>query len=299
MAATAPRLPLRPDEAAALAVAALAHIGLVLALIYLKPAAALPPPERMRVTISDDAALVATAPDPQADPAADRGPVAGDAPPPPAPPAPPVVERPAASAAEPRRPIAAAPRPAPAPAPRSLVQPRPDPRISPVAPQPKPAAPRTSAPQIKPPPHSPAPPRPGTRPGNSRFDAAFGSGIPGGKAAGKGSSPPAQATGPQRASWSSLIGSKVKVPWDQCKVTGLDIEQLYVDISFTLARDGSIQAIAEPVVGGVSPANRNQVAPFKACAVRAIKLAAPFRGLPPEFHDDWMSRKLRLRKKEQ
>ena len=273
MAETAPRMPLSQEEAAALGVAVLAHVGLIAALVYLKPAdVPPPPPERMAVTISDDSALVSTSPDPQADPAADSGPVMGDMVPPPMP--------------EPVE-VAKAEPPRPAPVPRPLVQPKVQPQA------------RTGQPQAKPVQRGQTQPRPGTRPGNSRFADAFGDGIPGGNPASKGKNPPAQATGQLRSSWSSLIGSKVKAPWDSCKVTGLDIEMLYVDISFTLATDGSIQAIADPVVGGVCPANRSQVAPFKACAGRAIKLAAPFRGLPPEYYDDWKSRKLRLRKREQ
>ena len=277
MAETAPRMPLSQDEVAALGVAVLAHVGLVAALVYLKPADVPPPPaERMEVTISDDSALVSTSPYPQADPASDSGPVVGDMGPPPMPEP---IE--VAKAELQPRPAVAPPRPAPVP--RPLVQPQA----------------RMVQPQAKPVQRGQTQPRPGTNPGNSRFADAFGDGIPGGNPAGKGKNPPAQATGQLRSSWSSLIGSKVKAPWDSCKVTGLDIEMLYVDISFTLATDGSIQAIADPVVGGVSPANRSQVAPFKACAVRAIKLAAPFRGLPPEYYDDWKSRKLRLRKREQ
>ena len=277
MAETAPRMPLSQDEAAALGLAVLAHVGLVAALVYLKPAdLPPPPPERMEVTISDETGPVSTSPDPQADPAADRGPVVGDMIPPPLP-------EPVEIAKAEVRPTVAPPRPVPVP--RAVVQPKP---------QTKPAPQQVKQPQT-----NPAPPRPGTRPGNSRFDNAFGGGIPGGNPAGKGKNPPAQATGQQRSSWSSLIGSRVKAPWDSCKVTGLDIEMLYVDVSFTLATDGSIQSFGDPVVGGVNPANRSQVAPFKACAIRAIKLAAPFRGLPPEFYDDWKSRKLRLRKKEQ
>ena len=67
-------------------------------------------------------------------------------------------------------------------------------------------------------------------------------------------------------------------------------------VRFTLGNDGSVLSIDEPQMSGTTPANQAQVRPFRDCAVRAIKLAAPFTGLPPEFYDDWKSRKLTFKK---
>ena len=159
MAETAPRMPLSQDEAAALGLAVLAHVGLVAALVYLKPAdVPPPPPERMEVTISDETGLISTSPDPQADPAADSGPVVGDMIPPPVP-------EPVEVAKAEVRPVVAPPRPVPVL--RPLVQPKP---------QTTPAQQQVKQSQT-----NPTPPRPGTRPGNSRFDNAFGDGIPRGQ----------------------------------------------------------------------------------------------------------------------
>lgn len=261
MAETAPRLPLSQTEAAALGLAALGHVALVAALVWLKSAdPPPPPPSRMAVSLTSETGLVSTAPDPQLDAARDAGPVVGD--------------------------MALPPEPAPIPLAKAELLRSPAPALRPQV------RPLTSQPATR-------PPRPVTSPGNASFENAFRDGIPGGNNKAPGKNPPAEATGALRNSWTSLIGSKVRGPWNACKVTGLDIEQLYVDISFVLAADGTIQSIAEPVVGGVTPANRTQVAPFKACAVRAIKLAAPFADLPPQFHNDWKSRKLRLKKREQ
>ena len=273
MAETAPRPPLSQQEAIALGLAALGHVALVAALVLAKPADPPPPPAgRMAVSLTSETGLISTAPDPQPDAALDAGPVVGD--------------------------MAPLPEPEPIPLAKAeqLRQPAPAlrPQVRLLTPQAKPV-PR---PPVRQPPNT-RPPRAGTNPGNASFDNAFRDGIPGGNNKGPNKNPPAEATGALRNSWTSLIGSKVRAPWNACKVTGLDIEQLYVDISFVLATDGSILSIGEPVVGGVNPANRTQVAPFKACAVRAIKLAAPFAGLPPQFHNDWKSRKLRLRKREQ
>ena len=271
MAETAPRPPLSQQEAIALGIAALGHVALVAAMVLLKAADPLPPPpSRMAVSLTSEAGLISAAPDPQPDAALDAGPVVGDMAPPPE------------------------PEPIPLAKAQTLPIPAARPQVRPLTPQAKP----TSRPPARTPPNT-NPPRPGTKPGSSSFDNAFRDGIPGGNNKGPNKNPPAEATGALRNSWTSLIGSKVRGPWNACKVTGLDIEQLYVDISFVLATDGSILSIGEPAVGGVTPANRTQVAPFKACAVRAIKLAAPFADLPPQVHNDWKSRKLRLKKREQ
>ncbi len=138
---------------------------------------------------------------------------------------------------------------------------------------------------------------PTSKSGASSFDKAFGPGIPVGKASGKDKSPAAATASPQQvASWTSLIGSKVRSPWNSCPVNGLDVGKLRAVVRFTLDKSGRIMAIEEPVISGVTDANRAQVRPFRDCAVRAIKLAAPFSGLPPEFYDSWKQRKLNFTK---
>lgn len=272
MAEIAPRLPLSQNEAAALGVAVLGHVALVLALIYFKPAdLPPPPPERMEVTISDETGLVSTSPDPQADPALDSGPVVGDMAPPPMP--------------EPLEIAQAQPRPVPAPMPRPLVQ-------SKVQPQAKPA-PRPQTQNQR----NTTPPRPGTKPGASRFDQAFGQGVPGAMPTGKSrNQPAAQASAQQVASWDSSIKAKVVSRWDSCPVSGLDTNKLKATVRFTLRPDGGILSLDEPVITGITDANRAQVRPFRDCAVRSIRLAAPFTGMPQEFYDQWKPRKLNFTK---
>ena len=266
-------MPLSQDEAAALGLAVLAHVGLVAALVYLKPAdVPPPPPERMAVTISDETGLISTSPDPQADPAADRGPVVGDMIPPPLP-------EPVEIAKAEVRPTVAPPRPVPVP--RPLVQPKP---------QTKPAQQEVKQPQ-----RNPTPPRPGTRPGNSRFDNAFGEGIPGGSLAGKGKIPPAQATGQQKERWKSSVMDRVLPRFGACVVSGLDVDKLYADIVFTLSIDGKVQSIDQVSVGGITASNRAQAEPMKACARKAALQGAPYSGLPPEYYSDWKTRRMRLK----
>lgn len=287
MAETAPRMPLSQDEAAALGLAVLAHVGLVAALVYLKPADVPPPlPERMEVTISEETGLVSTSPDSQADPAADSGPVVGDMVPPPVP------EPVEVAKADVRpRPPVAPPRPAPVPVARAQVQPKVQPPVRTVQPQAKPVQRSQTQPRGQ------TQPRPGTRPGNSRFADAFGDGIPGGNPASKSKNPPAQATGQQKSSWSSQIGSRITLYWEACPVSGLEVEKLYANVHFTLAIDGSIAAIDDFEVLGQTPANRAQAAPFKACVYKAIRRAAPFKGLPTEFYNDWKPRNQRFSKR--
>lgn len=106
MAALAPLFrSMRRDESLGLALALVAHAGLISWLVWQRAPAPLPPPERMTVTISDEVGLTAAAPA-QLAPAPDTGPVLGDVPPPPLPQA---VAKP--------EPLA--PRPLPAPASQS------------------------------------------------------------------------------------------------------------------------------------------------------------------------------------
>lgn len=258
---------LRPEELAGLVLAALGHVGLVWVLVNAKPPEPLPEPDRVSVTLSEEVGAVSTSPDPAANPEADKGPVLGE-------PAP-----------EPQPVPQAKPEPVPQPKATTPPPPRPVPNQAAKAPPPKAAA----APKTSP---AKAPP---ARAGASSFNDAFSGGIPGGT--GKAKNPPAtQASAHQVASWSSAIGSKVRGPWNSCPVSGLDVGKLRAAVRFTLAPDGRLASIEEPVITGITDANRPQVKPFRDCAIRAIRLAAPFTGLPPEFHDQWKNRRLNFRK---
>lgn len=261
------------EEGLGLALAALGHVALVWVLVTAKPPEALPPVERISVTLSEEVGAVSTSPDPTANPAPDTGPELGE-------PAP-------------------APEPDPAPQPQSSAVPPPRPAPSAKAP------PKPPQQAQKPPTKWPfAPPQqagktpaktPPAKGGASVLDANFGKGITGGT--GKDKTPAAtQASAQQVASWTSLIGSKVRSPWNSCPVNGLDVGKLKAAVRFTLDKSGRILAIEEPMITGITDSNRAQVRPFRDCAVRAIKLAAPFSGLPPEFYDSWKQRKLNFTK---
>ncbi len=246
------------EEGLGLALAALGHAALVWVLVTAKPPEALPPVERISVTLSEEVGAVSTSPDPTASPAPDTGPELGE-------PAP-----------------AAEPVPAPPPQSSAVPPPRPVPAAK-TAPKPPQQAAKTPA---------KTPPAKG---GASVLDPNFGKGITGGT--GKDKTPAAtQASAQQVASWTSLIGSKVRSPWNSCPVSGLDVGKLKAAVRFTLDKSGRILAIEEPMITGITDSNRAQVRPFRDCAVRAIKLAAPFSGLPPEFYDSWKQRKLNFTK---
>jgi hypothetical protein len=207
---------LRPEELAGLALAALGHAALVWVLVNAKPPEPLPEPDRVSVTLSEEVGAVSTSPDPTANPEADKGPVLGE------------------------------PAPEPEPVPQAKPEPVPQPKASAAPPPPRPApsqAAKTPPPKAAPPKAAPkaaaqpkAPPAksPPARAGASNFNDAFSGGIPGGT--GKAKNPPAaQASAQQVSSWTSLIGSKVRGPWNSCPVSGLDVGKLRASVSFTLA----------------------------------------------------------------
>ncbi|MFM5950354.1 MAG: hypothetical protein ACKOPM_14210 [Novosphingobium sp.] len=267
---------LKNEEIIGLMLAAMAHVGLVLALILVRPAPPPPPPDRISVTLSDQTGAVSTSPNPQADPLADKGPELGEPAPAPVP-----VPQPEA-------------KPEPAPQPKASAAPTPKTPPKPSQQAQKPPSKWPFAPPAKAPPAKVNPPR---KAGASILDDNYGKGLQGGSTKGKDLTPPAAvASAQQVSSWSSLIGSKVRGPWNGCPVSGLDVGKLRATVRFTLDPTGRIQSIDPFDVTGVTDANRPQVKPFKDCAVRAIRLAAPFSGLPPEFHDQWKNRRLNFRK---
>ena len=69
--------------------------------------------------------------------------------------------------------------------------------------------------------------------------------------------------------------------------TGADVELLVTTVEVQLARDGSIVGQPEVVSQtGVNASNRAQAGPHRENALRAVRLAAPFK-LPAEYYDAW------------
>ena len=99
-------------------------------------------------------------------------------------------------------------------------------------------------------------------------------------------SAPADDVGPQiRAALAQAVARQLKPRWQQ--PTGVDVDKLATTVEWDLNPDGSIAG--EPrVVGttGVDASNRPQVGRHQEMAVRAVRLAAPFR-LPPDYYSAW------------
>lgn len=259
-----PATTFRREESLGLALALVGHAAVIAWLVWQRAPAPLLLPERMTVTISEDTGPVSTAPLIQPEEAApDKGPVIGEVSPPPA--------------------LLTKPQPAP-------------PQLITRSAIPQPAKPAAKAPPV---PATRQPSKSPAKGGASAFDNAFAGGVPGTAANGKAKAPTAsQASAQQVSAWSSLIGSRVRGPWNSCPVSGLDVQSLRAAVRFTLNRDGTILSIGDPEISGITASNQPQVRPFRDCAVRAIKLAAPFPGLPAEFYDSWKLRKLTFSKRD-
>ncbi len=185
-------------------------------------------------------------------------------------------------------PVEAPPEPETAPP-----EPQPDPQ--PVAkPQPTPPKP-VPAPDAKPAPKQPpAKPAPAAAPAKQppkRDVRASGAldGIVAGLASqptkGKATTPPAATAGPAvRSALVAEIQRQVKPHW--APPTGADTDKLRTTVTVALNRDGSLASEPRVTQTGVTDSNRTQAALARERAVRAVRLAAPFK-LPAQFYDAW------------
>jgi hypothetical protein len=113
----------------------------------------------------------------------------------------------------------------------------------------------------------------------------------------RGTAPPAAATAAAvRADIRVSINTEVRGPWNGCRVTGLDVDQLRTTIVFRLTEAGGLDRIVRVTTTGTNESNRNQVARFEECARRAIEVAAPFN-LPREHYSYWQEYTLEFEKR--
>lgn len=160
------------------------------------------------------------------------------------------------------------------PAPREAVaEPTPD-----IAPKPKPVVSAPSAPA------KPKPSR-GLRLDTSDWAQAGNGANPQAK---PNSGAPASAIGPeQKSALGAEIRRQIKPYWKA--PTGADVELLRTTVAFRLARDGSLIGDPEVVATtGQTQSNSAQVRVYQEQALKAVRLAAPFR-LPPDLYDGWKS----------
>jgi hypothetical protein len=98
-------------------------------------------------------------------------------------------------------------------------------------------------------------------------------------------SPPAQKAGPAvAASLGAEVRRQLKPHWRA--PTGADVELLRTTVRVTLLRSGAIADIGAVTTSGQNASNSTQVKLHQEQAIRAVRLAAPFR-LPAEFYDEW------------
>lgn len=162
------------------------------------------------------------------------------------------------------------PLPTPAPVQREAVAP---PKAAP-APKPAPKA------VAKPTPATPAPAR------GSRLGENFLKGLSDRPTASTSQAPRATAVGPaQQAALGRLIREQLKPHWRA--PTGADADQLRTELRVSLSINGSVTSVDVIGTSGQNESNRSQVRPHQEAAIKAVKLASPFTGLPAELYNAW------------
>jgi outer membrane biosynthesis protein TonB len=248
-------------EAAGLGVATAGHLALLAALSVGFAATRMPVPksEPIEVAFVEEVGLESTAPTPiVAEPAPLQAPEEG--PPAPAMPAPPPVQ----------------PVPQPEPAARSQ------------SPAPRPAA-RSATSKPSPAPVTPAPARPAAAKPAAARPAGRLSGLLNGVSDrdtdSRSATPPAAAAGPAvQASLGAEVRRQLKPHWKA--PTGADAEQLRTEVVISLGQDGRVADVRVVGTTGQTASNRPQVPLHQEHAVRAVRLASPFR-LPAQYYEAW------------
>jgi hypothetical protein len=96
---------------------------------------------------------------------------------------------------------------------------------------------------------------------------------------------PAKKAGPAvQASLAAEVRRQLKPHWKA--PTGADSEQLRTELSIWLSPAGEVTKVEIIGTKGQTASNRPQVKLHQEQAVRAVRLASPFR-LPPEFYEEW------------
>jgi outer membrane biosynthesis protein TonB len=199
----------------------------------------------------------------------------------------PSAEAPAAKLSEVEAPIEPAPpmpKPLePEPAPRVVEQPKPKPRpvekAKLVRDKPKPAPPR-AAPVAK---AKPLPKKTATKSGG-RLSGIL-DGVSDRESQSRATAPAAKtASAAVQSSLRAEVLRQLKPHWRA--PSGADVELLRTELSITLAPNGAVTSVKVLKTTGQNDSNRPQVKLHQEHAVRAARLASPFR-LPAEYYDAW------------
>ena len=268
----------------------------------------------MDVSIVDEVALKSMAPQISTEPpppsvAPEKGPTEDAAPAPEPEPAPAPLPEPAPKPA-PAPPKPKAPPAKAAPKPEPAVKPKPTPAKPAAKPKPapeKPAAKAAPAPAKAPAKPAATPAKAAAKPTKAQTPAkASGSGKadkPKGSLLGndflkgiqteadaprKAPAPPAAAAmgAQQKAALDRVISEQIyrhlRLP------SGADVELLVAFLDVKLDKSGNVIGTPQVIdVQGVTASNRPQVAIYRERAVQAVMQASPFKGLPPEYYNEW------------
>lgn len=286
------------EDASALLLVVAAHAALFTALsLFAKPTPVPPIPPRMQVTISSEVAPVSTSPEPAAMPAPDIAPTKGEPAPAPLPmpmpkPAPAIEPEPETLPVPKSVPVV---KPAPAPV-KPAARPMKSAPVAKAVATAKPAPVAKPEPRAKPVPKpvahfaTPGDERPRRRPdapvGASMVGSDFLKGIPGSDSKGTAKTPPAATIGPAvKVSLAGAIADQLQPHWTAPQ--GAEAEKLVTVLSWDMNPDGSLASGPRLVSqAGVTPANQAQAARHVEMAMRAVRLAAPFK-LPQQYYVAW------------
>lgn len=99
--------------------------------------------------------------------------------------------------------------------------------------------------------------------------------------------PPAATMGPQqKTALDAELRRQLKPHWRP--PSGADADQLVTLLEVRLDKSGAVVGTPEVIDQlGVTASNRPQAKLHAERAIQAVKLASPFRNLPPEFYDQW------------
>lgn len=103
------------------------------------------------------------------------------------------------------------------------------------------------------------------------------------------SGPPAKSAGQVRGEVRSLIGDQIRPYMGGCKATGPDSNKIKLVLTVALNKNGTLNGITTKSRSGVNSLNQNQVKPLENCIYGAIRSAAPFKRLDPDYYSAWRS----------
>lgn len=119
-----------------------------------------------------------------------------------------------------------------------------------------------------------------------------------GKAPGAGKAvgtPAAKTAAEVRRSVSAVLGPQIQRRVEACSPTGVELNKIVTTITLSLDVSGNLLNVVYGGQTGITDSNRPQADPLKQCILQAVRAAAPFRNLDPEYHDVWKSHPMRIK----